>query len=196
MFSPFGNGHHPGATPGTWKEPGDRSLARVPGPGGRRVAPGKAGQLASQRGEAWAGPLHLIRGGALSDSGGPGRLCWHRHGTPAAAGMRHRDGPQSSLGTARSLAGGGSRWLVGLARQVPARECGSAGWVVTGRGARADRGGQPCRVRMSMTGRRAVDTRAACAVSGGGHRCLVARSHPRRRVLASGVWACHEAPVR
>jgi hypothetical protein len=66
MFSPFGNGHHPGATPGTWEEPGDRSLARVPGPGGRRVAPGKAGQLASQRGEAGQGPsISYVEGPCL-----------------------------------------------------------------------------------------------------------------------------------
>jgi hypothetical protein len=42
-----------------------------------------------------------------------------------------------------------------------------------------------------MTGRRAVDTPAACPASGGDPRCLRARSHPRRRVLASGGWACH-----
>jgi len=43
MFSPFGNGHHLGATPGTWEEPGDRFLVRVPGPGGRRVVPARPG---------------------------------------------------------------------------------------------------------------------------------------------------------
>jgi hypothetical protein len=49
-----GNGHYPGATPGTREEPGDRPLARVPGPGGRRAA--KTRQLASRRGEAGHGP--------------------------------------------------------------------------------------------------------------------------------------------
>ena len=52
MFSPFGNGHHLRATPGTCEEPGDRFVARVPGPGGRRAAPagpGLATVLAAER---------------------------------------------------------------------------------------------------------------------------------------------------
>ena len=61
----------------------------------------------------------------------------------------------------------------GPVRHVPARGRGDAGWTVTGRGARADRDARPYRVRMCMTGRRAVDTRAACPVSGGGHRSLL-----------------------
>jgi len=56
MFSPSGNGHHLGATPGTWEEPGDRSLARVPGPVRAARGVGKAGQLASRCGEAGQGP--------------------------------------------------------------------------------------------------------------------------------------------
>jgi hypothetical protein len=56
MFSPLGNGHHLGATPGTWEEPGDRSLARVPGPGRAARGAGQAGQLTSRCGEAGQGP--------------------------------------------------------------------------------------------------------------------------------------------
>jgi hypothetical protein len=70
MFSPFGNGHHLGAAPGTWEEPGDRSLARVPGPGGRRGV-GKTGQLVSQRGEAGQGPsISYMEGPCLIDGVG------------------------------------------------------------------------------------------------------------------------------
>jgi len=89
ISSPFGNGHHPGATPGTCEEPGDRPLVRVSGPGGRRAASG--GQATGQparRGRT--GPLHLIHGGALSDSDRPERLCRHRHGRPATPETRHR----------------------------------------------------------------------------------------------------------
>jgi hypothetical protein len=38
-----GNGHHPGATPGTWEELGNRHFARVFGPDGRLPKPGKLG---------------------------------------------------------------------------------------------------------------------------------------------------------
>ena len=38
-----GNGHHPGATPGTWEELGNRHFVRVFGPGGRPPKPGKLG---------------------------------------------------------------------------------------------------------------------------------------------------------
>jgi hypothetical protein len=56
MFSPSGNGHHLGATPGTWEEPGNWSLARAPGPGGRHAGAGQAGRLARRCGEAGQGP--------------------------------------------------------------------------------------------------------------------------------------------
>ena len=68
MLSPLETGTTPGATPETWEEPGNRSLARVSGTGGRRAAPAKPGNW---RALAWRGrarPLHLIHGGALSDS--------------------------------------------------------------------------------------------------------------------------------
>jgi hypothetical protein len=63
MSSPFGNGHHLGATPGTWEEPGDRFLARVPGPGGRRVASARPGNRpASAARPDRAPPSHTWRG--------------------------------------------------------------------------------------------------------------------------------------
>jgi hypothetical protein len=68
--SPFGNGHHLRATPGTWEEPGDRSLARVPGPGGRRAVsatPGNWPAGAARPGRAppshtWRGPCLILPG--------------------------------------------------------------------------------------------------------------------------------------
>jgi hypothetical protein len=185
----------PGGDPGNVRGAG-RPVPRA-GTWPRRVArgAGNAGQLASQRGEAGQGP-------SISYMEGPCLILAGRNVFAGAATARRRP---PGCATAMTRGHDREREVFGR-RRIPvaggagvsgsARECGSAGWIVTGRGARADRGRQPCRVRMSMTGRRAVDTRAACAVSGGGHRCLVARSHPRRRVLASGVWACHEAPVR
>ena len=99
MFSPLGNGHHLGATPGTWEEPGDWSLARVPGPGGRRAALGKTGQLASRCGEAGHGP-------SISYMEGPCLILPGRNAIPSTStgagtarrrppGMRHRDDPRS-----------------------------------------------------------------------------------------------------
>ena len=38
-----GNGYHPGATPGTWEELGNRHFARVLGPDGRPLEPGELG---------------------------------------------------------------------------------------------------------------------------------------------------------
>jgi hypothetical protein len=72
--------------PGTWEEPGDRPLARVPGTGGRRAAP--ASQPASWpawRGEAGQGPsISYMEGPCLIL---PGRNVFARAGTPATAGM-------------------------------------------------------------------------------------------------------------
>jgi len=50
-----------------------------------------------------------------------------------------------------------------------------------------------------MTGRQPVDTRAACPVKDGEHRCLLARAHPRRDPIHAGSWrpawrACHASP--
>ena len=80
-----GNGHHPGATPGTREEPGDRPLARVPGPGGRRAARGEDQATGQPARRGRARPLHLIHGGAVPDSARQERVA--RAGTPATAGM-------------------------------------------------------------------------------------------------------------
>ena len=76
----------------TWGWPRERGrsretglLARVPGPGGRRAAPGKASQLAGLARRGRVRPLHLIHGGALPDSARQERLC--QAGTPATAVM-------------------------------------------------------------------------------------------------------------
>ena len=93
MFSPFGNGHHLGATPGTWEEPGDRSLHGYLAPAGGALCQQRPGDWpagAARPGKA----LHLIHGGASPDSARPGCPGWHRHGTPQPPEMRHRDGPR------------------------------------------------------------------------------------------------------
>ena len=51
MLSPLETGTTRG-DPGAWEEPGDRSLARVPGTGGRYAAPAKPGNWP---GLAWRG---------------------------------------------------------------------------------------------------------------------------------------------
>ena len=56
MLSPLETGTTPGATPETWEEPGNRSLARASGTGGRRAAPAKPGNWRAWRGEAGQGP--------------------------------------------------------------------------------------------------------------------------------------------
>jgi len=61
-----GNGHHPGVTPGTWEEPGNRYLVRMLGTGGSSAVPGKS-QVTGRVwcGVAGQGPLRLIHGGDL-----------------------------------------------------------------------------------------------------------------------------------
>jgi hypothetical protein len=86
MLSPLETGTTPGATPGTWEEPGDRPLARVPGPGGRRAASAKTSQLASRCGEAGQGPsISYMEGPCLIL---PGRNVFARAGTPATPGCQ------------------------------------------------------------------------------------------------------------
>jgi len=71
MLSPLETGTALGATPRTWEEPGDRSLARVPGTGGRRAAPAKPGNWPGWSGEAGRGPSISYMGGpCLILSGG------------------------------------------------------------------------------------------------------------------------------
>jgi hypothetical protein len=78
MLSPFGNGHHLGATPGTWEEPGDRSLSRVPGTGGG--ARRQQGQATGRPGAARPGKApHLIHGGPCLILPGGNVLCQDRH---------------------------------------------------------------------------------------------------------------------
>jgi len=62
MLSPLETGTTLGATPGTWEEPGNRSLARMPGTGGRRGA-SKARQLAGPGAVKLDKAPHLIHGG-------------------------------------------------------------------------------------------------------------------------------------
>lgn len=68
-----GNGHHLGATLGTWEEPGNRSPARMPGTGGgaRRQQSQATGR--TWRGDAWQGPPSHTWG-ALLDSARQERL--------------------------------------------------------------------------------------------------------------------------
>ena len=56
MLSLLETGTTLGATPGTWEEPGNRSLARVSGTGGRRAASAKPGSWRAGRSEAGPGP--------------------------------------------------------------------------------------------------------------------------------------------
>src|SRR5437868_8899113 len=80
---PLETGTTPGATPGTREEPGDRPLARVPGPGGRRAARGEDQATGRSARRGRARPLHLIRGGAVPDSAR--QECLASAGAPATA---------------------------------------------------------------------------------------------------------------
>ena len=55
-----GNGHHPRGFPGALERPGNRNLQRVPGTGGRRVAPGSPGNRTNRNSEAGR-PVDLDR---------------------------------------------------------------------------------------------------------------------------------------
>ena len=76
----------------TWVRPRERGRSRETGPSHGYLAPAggarrRRSQLAGRLGAApQARPLHLVHGGALSDSAGRKRLA--RPGTPATAGMR------------------------------------------------------------------------------------------------------------
>jgi hypothetical protein len=58
-----GNGHHLGATRGTWEEPGNRSLARMPGTGGQHATPAKPGDWPDLVRAMLGKAPHLIHGG-------------------------------------------------------------------------------------------------------------------------------------
>src|SRR5271166_4320265 len=76
-----GNGHHLGLPPGTWEEPGDRPVARVPGTGGRRAASAMPASWSAWRGEAGQGPsISYMEGPFLIL---PGRNVFARVGTAA-----------------------------------------------------------------------------------------------------------------
>ena len=126
MFSPFGNGHHLGATPGTWEEPGNR----VPRTDAwhRRSARGasKARKLAGP-GVATPGKApHLIHGGpclilpgrnvffrdrhaggrqnASRDDRGHGREHWR--GPNAAAPRPEAAGAEAAVADGQTQGGG------------------------------------------------------------------------------------------
>jgi len=126
-----GNGHHPGATPGTWEEPGDRPSRGYLAPaGGARRRPGQATGQRARRGRA--GPLHLIYGGALPDSARQERLRQGRHvgnaGMPAATIW----GQDTARASPRAAAAGGSERGSRRAGNRPVqgrRTAGPQGWV-------------------------------------------------------------------
>jgi hypothetical protein len=139
--SPFGNGHHLGGDSGNVGGAG----RPVPfaGTWPRRAARcvGKAGQLARQRGEAGQGP-------SISYMEGPCLILAARNVFAGTAAAR-RQPPECATAIARGQVFDRRRNPVadGPVRHVPARGCGDAGWTVTGRGARADRGARPYRVQ-------------------------------------------------
>ena len=65
MLSPLETGTAPGATPGTWEEPGNRPFARVPGTGGRRAAPAKPGNLSAGAAKPGKAPPSHTWGGLV-----------------------------------------------------------------------------------------------------------------------------------
>jgi hypothetical protein len=84
MLSPLETGTTLRVTSGTWEEPGDRPLARVPGTGGRPAASARPGNWSAWRGEARQGPsisymegpfliLPLLAGDQLLIPGGRGQ---------------------------------------------------------------------------------------------------------------------------
>ncbi len=84
MLSPLETGTTWG-DPGTWEEPGDQPLARVPGTGGRRAARGKPASWPTWCGEAGQGPsISYMEGPCLILPAGD---VFTRAGTPAPAGM-------------------------------------------------------------------------------------------------------------
>jgi len=95
MLSPLETGTALGATPRTWEEPGDRSLARVPDTGGRRAASAKPGNWPVWSGEAGRGP-------SISYMGGPRLIL--------AGGKRLLPGPARRQPPERQPRGPGHGW--------------------------------------------------------------------------------------
>ena len=101
MLSPLETGTTSGATPRTWEEPGDRSLARVPDPGGRRAVPAKPGNRLAWRGEAGQGPsISYMEGPCLILPWQEGLLAGT--GTPGA----RQDASRDDLGSRSRSTGG------------------------------------------------------------------------------------------
>jgi hypothetical protein len=111
MFSPFGNGHHLGATPGTWEEPGDRFSRTGTWPRRAARGAGKAGRLASRCGEAGQGP-------SISYMEGPCLILPGRNAIPSTstgAGTAHRRPPECTAAMIRGHDRGRARSLSGCA---------------------------------------------------------------------------------
>ena len=164
-----GNGHHPGATPGTREEPGDRPLARVPGPGGRRAARGEDQATGQPGRRGRARPLHLIHGGAVPDSARPERFAGS--GTSGTCRNAGRD----DLGSGRA------------GRASPGRRAGPEAVIARAAASATD----PCRtarVRARKTGCRAVggdviqaQARSASWVSAASRKHRLAACQPGTR---------------
>jgi hypothetical protein len=110
MFSPFGNGHHPGATPG--RGGAGRPAPRT-GTWPRRAArgAGTAGQLASRCGEAGPGP-------SISYMEGPGLILPGRNAIPSTstgAGTARRRPPECATAMTRGHDRGRARSVSGWA---------------------------------------------------------------------------------
>ena len=113
MFSPFGNGHHLGGDPGNVGGAGRPVPCAGTRPRRAARGVGKAGQLASQRGEAGQGP-------SISYMEGPCLILAARNVFAGTAAAR-RQPPECATAIARghdrvrarSLTGGGTRWLMG-----------------------------------------------------------------------------------
>ena len=138
-----GNGHYPGGDAGNVGGAGRPALARVPGPGGRRGV-GKAGRLASRRGEAGHGPsISYMEGPCLILPAGT--FCRVRH-------LRQlRNAGRDDLGSGRA------------GRAFPGRHAGPEAVMARAAASATD----PCRtarVRARKTGCRAV---ASSDASGG-----------------------------
>ena len=160
-----GNGHHLGATPGTWEEPGDRSLARVPGTGGG--ARHRQGQATDRPGAARPGkapPSHTWRGLSLFC---PAGTSCARTGTPATCRNASRDDPGH---------GPESTGQVPAAARQP--EAVSAGAPAAGILARSDPGPVPGpRVRCAGCVRQALARRSAPAFQRGDRTAYLLAVH-------------------
>jgi hypothetical protein len=186
----------PGGDPGNVGGAG-RPVPRT-GAWPRRVARGasKARQLASRCGEAGQGPSISYMEGPCLILPGRNDLASTATACRAPPECATAIGPRSSPGTGQVVKRLRNPAVDGV------RASRSRSWLWSRRpdSDPTGRWGGPrlavrTRVRMSMIGRHAVDTRAAFPVKRRRHRCLLARSHPHR-VRAFGVRASHPSPAR